>query len=170
MTKPFRGIFTIPATPFKEDLQVDWDGLRRVVEFCVGLRRARHRLAGQRQRVLRALGRGAPQGDGGRGRAGRRPRAGGDRHAGREHAPRRDVQPARQRRRRGRGDRHGALCPGHAGRGRHRGLLPGHLGRGGRARLYPEPHAGQRPLGQADGAHRAARSSTSSTSRKRPFR
>lgn len=36
MSKPFRGIFTIPATPFKEDLQVDWDGLRRVVEFCVG--------------------------------------------------------------------------------------------------------------------------------------
>ena len=36
MSKPFRGIFTIPATPFTEDLQVDWDGLRRVVEFCVG--------------------------------------------------------------------------------------------------------------------------------------
>jgi dihydrodipicolinate synthase/N-acetylneuraminate lyase len=36
MSKPFRGIFTIPATPFTEDLEVDWDGLRRVVEFCVG--------------------------------------------------------------------------------------------------------------------------------------
>jgi 4-hydroxy-tetrahydrodipicolinate synthase len=36
MSKPFRGIFTIPATPFAEDLQVDWDDLRRVVEFCVG--------------------------------------------------------------------------------------------------------------------------------------
>jgi dihydrodipicolinate synthase/N-acetylneuraminate lyase len=36
MTKPFRGIFTIPATPLKEDLQVDWEGLKRVVEFCVG--------------------------------------------------------------------------------------------------------------------------------------
>ena len=36
MTKPFRGIFTIPATPLKEDLQVDWEGLQRVVEFCVG--------------------------------------------------------------------------------------------------------------------------------------
>jgi 4-hydroxy-tetrahydrodipicolinate synthase len=36
MSKPFRGIFTIPATPFTEELQVDWEGLRRVVEFCVG--------------------------------------------------------------------------------------------------------------------------------------
>jgi 4-hydroxy-tetrahydrodipicolinate synthase len=36
MTQPFRGIFTIPATPLKEDLQVDWEGLKRVVEFCVG--------------------------------------------------------------------------------------------------------------------------------------
>jgi 4-hydroxy-tetrahydrodipicolinate synthase len=36
MSKPFRGIFTIPATPFTEDLQVDWEGLRRVVEFCIG--------------------------------------------------------------------------------------------------------------------------------------
>jgi len=35
MTKPFRGIFTIPATPFKEDLEVDWEALERVVEFCV---------------------------------------------------------------------------------------------------------------------------------------
>ena len=36
MTGSFRGIFTIPATPFTEDLQVDWDGLRGVVEFCIG--------------------------------------------------------------------------------------------------------------------------------------
>ena len=36
MTQPFRGIFTIPATPLKEDRQVDWEALRRVVEFCVG--------------------------------------------------------------------------------------------------------------------------------------
>jgi 4-hydroxy-tetrahydrodipicolinate synthase len=36
MMKPFRGIFTIPATPLKEDLEVDWEALRRVVEFCVG--------------------------------------------------------------------------------------------------------------------------------------
>ena len=32
----YRGIFTIPATPFAQDWQVDWDGLRSVVEFCIG--------------------------------------------------------------------------------------------------------------------------------------
>lgn len=31
----FRGVFTIPSTPFAEDLEVDWDGLRRVIDFCV---------------------------------------------------------------------------------------------------------------------------------------
>ncbi len=36
MTHQFRGIFTIPATPFTEDWQVDWEGLDRVVEFCIG--------------------------------------------------------------------------------------------------------------------------------------
>ena len=36
MTESFRGIFTIPATPFKENLEVDWEALGRVVEFCVG--------------------------------------------------------------------------------------------------------------------------------------
>lgn len=36
MTQPYRGIFTIPATPFDENGQVDWEGLRSIVEFCVG--------------------------------------------------------------------------------------------------------------------------------------
>ena len=31
----FRGIFTIPATPFTEDLEIDWEGERRVLDFCV---------------------------------------------------------------------------------------------------------------------------------------
>ncbi len=35
MPKAFRGVFTIPSTPFNERLQVDWEGLRRIVEFCV---------------------------------------------------------------------------------------------------------------------------------------
>jgi dihydrodipicolinate synthase/N-acetylneuraminate lyase len=33
--EPFRGVFTIPSTPFAEDLEVDWDGLKRVIDFCV---------------------------------------------------------------------------------------------------------------------------------------
>ncbi|MGI6366990.1 MAG: dihydrodipicolinate synthase family protein [Anaerolineae bacterium] len=32
----FRGIFTIPATPFAPDWSVDWAGLASIVEFCVG--------------------------------------------------------------------------------------------------------------------------------------
>jgi dihydrodipicolinate synthase/N-acetylneuraminate lyase len=36
MTQAYRGIFTIPATPFDEAWQVDWEGLRSVVEFCIG--------------------------------------------------------------------------------------------------------------------------------------
>ncbi|MFO7697198.1 MAG: dihydrodipicolinate synthase family protein, partial [Anaerolineae bacterium] len=36
MAHPYRGIFTIPATPYTDDGQVDWEGLRSVVEFCVG--------------------------------------------------------------------------------------------------------------------------------------
>lgn len=32
----FRGVYTIPSTPFTEDDSVDWEGLSRVVEFCVG--------------------------------------------------------------------------------------------------------------------------------------
>ena len=35
MTAAFRGIFTIPATPFDEHYAVDWAGLRSVVDFCV---------------------------------------------------------------------------------------------------------------------------------------
>ena len=31
----FRGVFTIPSTPFDEQLEVDWEGLRRIVDFCV---------------------------------------------------------------------------------------------------------------------------------------
>lgn len=36
MSAPFRGIFTIPATPFDEHWAVDWTDLRRIVEFCIG--------------------------------------------------------------------------------------------------------------------------------------
>ena len=35
MSKLFRGVFTIPSTPFDEQYQVDWEGLRRVLDFCV---------------------------------------------------------------------------------------------------------------------------------------
>ena len=31
----FRGVFTIPSTPFTEGLEVDWNGLRRIIDFCV---------------------------------------------------------------------------------------------------------------------------------------
>jgi len=31
----FRGVFTIPSTPFTEDGALDQEGLRRVVEFCI---------------------------------------------------------------------------------------------------------------------------------------
>ena len=31
----FRGVFAIPCTPFAEDGGVDWDSLRREVEFCL---------------------------------------------------------------------------------------------------------------------------------------
>jgi len=36
MGTTYRGIFTIPATPFAQDGQVDWAGLESIVEFCVG--------------------------------------------------------------------------------------------------------------------------------------
>jgi len=36
MTKPFRGVYTIPATPFTENGQLDEVGLKNIVEFCVG--------------------------------------------------------------------------------------------------------------------------------------
>jgi len=35
MSQPFRGVFTIPATPFDERGQLDEGDLRRVVDFCV---------------------------------------------------------------------------------------------------------------------------------------
>jgi len=35
MSQPFRGVFTIPSTPFDEQLEVDWEGLRHIIDFCV---------------------------------------------------------------------------------------------------------------------------------------
>jgi 4-hydroxy-tetrahydrodipicolinate synthase len=35
MSKSFRGIFSVLSTPFDEQLEVDWQELRRVVDFCV---------------------------------------------------------------------------------------------------------------------------------------
>jgi dihydrodipicolinate synthase/N-acetylneuraminate lyase len=32
----FRGIFTIPSSPFREDGEIDIPGFRRVVDFCIG--------------------------------------------------------------------------------------------------------------------------------------
>ncbi len=32
---PFRGVFTIPSTPFCEDGEIDVPSFRRVVDFCV---------------------------------------------------------------------------------------------------------------------------------------
>jgi dihydrodipicolinate synthase/N-acetylneuraminate lyase len=32
----FRGVFTIPSTPFDAQLQLDEAGLRRIVDFCIG--------------------------------------------------------------------------------------------------------------------------------------
>lgn len=34
-SKPFRGIFTIPVTPFHDNGEIDIAGFRRVVDFCV---------------------------------------------------------------------------------------------------------------------------------------
>ena len=31
----WRGVFTIPVTPFHESGSIDWDSLRRCVEFCI---------------------------------------------------------------------------------------------------------------------------------------
>ncbi|MHB9031822.1 MAG: dihydrodipicolinate synthase family protein [Anaerolineae bacterium] len=36
MTQPFRGVFTIPSTPFDDTLRVDEAALRREIDFCVG--------------------------------------------------------------------------------------------------------------------------------------
>jgi 4-hydroxy-tetrahydrodipicolinate synthase len=35
MSKSFRGVFTVLSTPFNERLEVDWEGLRRTVDFCI---------------------------------------------------------------------------------------------------------------------------------------
>ncbi len=35
MAEPYRGIFTIPSTPFQEDGAIDGPGFRRVVDFCI---------------------------------------------------------------------------------------------------------------------------------------
>jgi dihydrodipicolinate synthase/N-acetylneuraminate lyase len=35
MSRVFRGIFTIPSTPFREDGQIDVAGFRNIVDFCV---------------------------------------------------------------------------------------------------------------------------------------
>ena len=32
---PWRGVFTIPSTPFTEKDEVDEDGLRSIIDFCV---------------------------------------------------------------------------------------------------------------------------------------
>ncbi len=32
---PWRGVFTIPVTPFHEDGSIDWASLRSCVEFCI---------------------------------------------------------------------------------------------------------------------------------------
>ncbi len=36
MAKPMRGIYTIPSTPFDDQGRLDEDGLRRIVDFCIG--------------------------------------------------------------------------------------------------------------------------------------
>lgn len=34
--RAFRGVFTIPSTPFTAAGSVDWAGMRRIIDFCVG--------------------------------------------------------------------------------------------------------------------------------------
>jgi dihydrodipicolinate synthase/N-acetylneuraminate lyase len=36
MSEPFRGVYTIPSTPFNARGQLDEEGLRRIIDFCVG--------------------------------------------------------------------------------------------------------------------------------------
>ena len=36
MSEPFRGGYTIPSTPFNARGQLDEEGLRRIIDFCVG--------------------------------------------------------------------------------------------------------------------------------------
>lgn len=33
--KPYRGVFTIPSTPFREDGEIDIPSFRRVIDFCI---------------------------------------------------------------------------------------------------------------------------------------
>ena len=33
--RPYRGIFTIPSTPFREDGEIDIPSFRRVIDFCI---------------------------------------------------------------------------------------------------------------------------------------
>ena len=35
MSEPFRGIFTIPTTPFDDKGEIDTESFRRVVDFCI---------------------------------------------------------------------------------------------------------------------------------------
>ncbi|HEX7009179.1 MAG TPA: dihydrodipicolinate synthase family protein [Phycisphaeraceae bacterium] len=34
-TEPFRGVFTIAATPFDDAREVDWSGFRSIIDFCI---------------------------------------------------------------------------------------------------------------------------------------
>lgn len=36
MSETWRGVFTVLSTPYDERFEVDWEGLRRIVEFCIG--------------------------------------------------------------------------------------------------------------------------------------
>lgn len=36
MQNPMRGVYTIPSTPFNAQYEIDEDGLRRVIDFCIG--------------------------------------------------------------------------------------------------------------------------------------
>ena len=36
MSESFRGVYTIPSTPFDEQDQLDEEGLRRTIDFCIG--------------------------------------------------------------------------------------------------------------------------------------
>jgi dihydrodipicolinate synthase/N-acetylneuraminate lyase len=36
VSQPYRGVFTIPSTPFDAQFELDESGLRRIVDFCIG--------------------------------------------------------------------------------------------------------------------------------------
>ncbi len=55
MTEPYRGVFTILSTPILPSGEVDWAGLRRVVDFCVECGAHGIVLAGQCQRLRHPL-------------------------------------------------------------------------------------------------------------------